>query len=146
MEKPTKFDKNAQIGAILYAFNALKAKNIVKTQKDFADIIGVSANTLSAAIRGQGRYLNETLMRKIEDKMREDFNIDIYSSASQFFVTGDAISAPSAPADSSIKIDNENMSRLLDMLADRDKQINRLLTLLENEQAKNANLCQSPTL
>lgn len=127
--------KSAKIGAILYAFNVLKARKVVKTQKEFAQLIGVSDQTISSAFNGKGRSLNDTLVRRIADYMQENYEIDIYSPASSIFITGDATSAPNAPADTSIKTD-ENISRLLDMLNEKDIQINRLLTLLENAQNK----------
>ena len=66
MENDVKTDKNAQISAILYAFYALKAKKIVKTQRDFAAKMDVSEQTLSAAMRGRDGYLTENLVRKVE--------------------------------------------------------------------------------
>lgn len=55
MLNPAKLDKNAQKGAILYALNVLKAKKVVKNQKEFAALLGVTEQTISAALNNKGR-------------------------------------------------------------------------------------------
>lgn len=139
MENDVKTDKNAQISAILYAFYALKAKKIVKTQRDFAAKMDVSEQTLSAAMRGRDGYLTENLVRKVEEFAAEN-DIDIWSPAG-FVVQGDGSNA-NIGAGAQVNVDiTKQLDRLLNMLDERDAQINRLLTLLENEQKKS--LCQS---
>ena len=134
MKNNLSMTRDEQIASILYAVNTLKVRGYIKTQKEFASLLGITEQTLTNAIRGNGRSLNTTLVQRVAHMMQEKYGIDILGPQARIFITGDAISAPEAPADSSIKTTDENIGRLLDILADRDKQINRLLTLLENEQ------------
>ena len=48
------------------AFRQLQAEGKVKTQGDFAQLLGVSQNTISAAKNGDERYLTKSLIEKIE--------------------------------------------------------------------------------
>lgn len=48
------------------AFRQLQAEGRVKTQGDFAQLLGVSQNTISAAKNGDERYLTRSLIEKIE--------------------------------------------------------------------------------
>lgn len=48
------------------SFRQLQAQGKVKTQGDFAQMLGVSANTISAAKKGDVRYLTPSLISKIE--------------------------------------------------------------------------------
>lgn len=133
MQNRAKTDKTAQIGAIKYAISVLKARQVIKNQKEFAVLCGITEQSLSAALAGRDRFINDKLVQRIKDFMQNDYGVDIFGPASQIFITGEAIAAPSAPADSSIHID-DNSEKLLKLLAEKDQQINRLLTLLENEQ------------
>ena len=67
MEKSQKDAKNAQIGEILAVYNALRLQNVVKSQKEFAQLLGISEQTLSAAVRGRDGYLTDKLMRKVKE-------------------------------------------------------------------------------
>lgn len=53
------------------SFNTLRAKGIVKTQAEFAQALGISATSLSAAKRGRDGYLTESLINRIEGLMTE---------------------------------------------------------------------------
>lgn len=46
-------------------FDYLRYSGVVKTQKDFAALIGLGANNLSSALKGDERYLTDGLARKI---------------------------------------------------------------------------------
>lgn len=48
------------------AFRQLQAEGKVKTQGDFARLLGVSPNTISAAKNGDPRYLTPSLISKID--------------------------------------------------------------------------------
>ena len=136
MQKDAKMDKNAQIGAIQYAISVLKARKVIRSQKDFAALCGITEQSLSAAIAGRGRFLNDKLVQRIANFMQNDYGIDVFGPSAQIFITGEAVAAPSAPADSSIKVNDANVAELLKQLKEKDEQINRLITLLENEQKK----------
>lgn len=51
------------------AFHALRTRGVVSTYQDFARLIGVSKNTLSAAKNGNETYLTESLMAKIQSAL-----------------------------------------------------------------------------
>ena len=139
MKNDEKPDKTTQMNAILYAFYALKAKKVVKSQRDFARLVGVHEQSLSAAMRGQDQYLTESLVRKIEEFATEH-EIDIWQPAG-FIIQGDGGRAHIG-SETSVNTDNsEQVTRLLGMLDERDAQISRLLTLLENEQRARG-ICQ----
>lgn len=48
------------------SFNTLRTRGVVKTYLDFAKLIGVSKNSLSAAKNGNETYLTDSLMSKIQ--------------------------------------------------------------------------------
>lgn len=48
------------------AFNTLRAGKIVKTQKEFGELIGYSAPAISNAFKGNPRYLTENMVAKAE--------------------------------------------------------------------------------
>lgn len=48
------------------AFEYLRFRGIVKSQKDFAKLIGTSENSLSRALKGDEAYLTNSLMTKTE--------------------------------------------------------------------------------
>lgn len=125
--------RNAQINEILGAFYKLRAQNAVKSQRDFARLVGVSEQTLSAALRGRDRYMTDSLYEKVKTAL-QDFSIEIkdISDLSGLSAGGDIIIEDKSQKN--LPAQDENVPRLLDMLSDRDAQINRLLTLLENEQ------------
>lgn len=138
MKKDPKIDKNAQIGAILYAFYALKAQKVVKTQREFAAKAGIHEQSLSAALRGSDSYLTQTLLEKVQ-ALAEQYGVDMYAHG--FAVQGDG-SIANIGAGAQINTESgEQMKRLLSMLDERDAQINRLLSLLENEQRARG-ICQ----
>ena len=52
------------------AFNTLRVRGIVKTYQDFAKLLGVSKNAISAAKNGNETYLTESLLKKVETTLR----------------------------------------------------------------------------
>jgi len=48
------------------SFNTLRTRGVVKTYLDFAKLVGVSKNSLSAAKNGNETYLTDSLMSKIQ--------------------------------------------------------------------------------
>lgn len=137
MKNDKNLPKTAKIGAILYAFNALRMKNIVKTQKDFADLLGINEHTLSAALRGKDRYVTDSLLSKIEEYMQNNHGINIYDQQGALNLAG----ASSVVVEGDQKIlggDNEKWFTLVSekdkQMTEKDRQIDRLLALLEREQ------------
>ena len=48
------------------AFEFLRYRKIVKTQKEFAELVGVAPNNLSRAMNGNEAYLTDNLVSKVE--------------------------------------------------------------------------------
>ena len=57
---------NEKMSIVERAFRQLQAEGKVKTQGDFARLLGVSQNTISAAKNGDPRYLTPSLVSKID--------------------------------------------------------------------------------
>lgn len=55
-----------KIDLITAAFQQLRAAGTVKTQGDFARILGISQSTLSAAKNGDERYLTKSLIERVQ--------------------------------------------------------------------------------
>lgn len=51
------------------AYNSLRGKGLVHTQKDFANLIGVNPVTLSKALNGDEKYLTANLIAKIDNAL-----------------------------------------------------------------------------
>lgn len=65
-------DNQEKIEKIAYlkdCFNTLRMKGVVKTQGDFAGLLGIAERSLSAAKNGDERYLTESLIAKIKSLM-----------------------------------------------------------------------------
>ena len=57
---------NEKMSFVERAFRQLQAEGKVRTQGDFARLLGVSQNTISAAKNGDPRYLTPSLVSKID--------------------------------------------------------------------------------
>jgi phage repressor protein C with HTH and peptisase S24 domain len=55
-----------KLTTIKEAFEFLRYRKIVKTQKEFAELIGVAPNNLSRAMNGNEAYLTDNLVSKVE--------------------------------------------------------------------------------
>lgn len=60
-----------KIRIIKESFETLRARRIVKTQGDFAELLEVSAKSLSAAKNGVDGYCTDSLISKIQGLMKE---------------------------------------------------------------------------
>lgn len=67
----TKEDKTAKITYIVESFNTLRIRGIVKTQGEFASLLGISERSLSAAKNGNDGYLTDNLIDRIKSLMNE---------------------------------------------------------------------------
>ena len=72
------------------SFTTLRAKGIIKTYLDFANLLGVSKNSISAAKNGNETYLTDNLISKIQGLMREhEQSISIRNSQNSPVINGD---------------------------------------------------------
>ena len=62
-------EKIEKIAYIKDCFNTLRMKGVVKTQGDFAGLLGIAERSLSAAKNGDERYLTESLISRIKSLM-----------------------------------------------------------------------------
>lgn len=72
------------------SFETLRARRIVKTQGDFAELLGISAKSLSAAKNGVDGYCTDSLISKIQGLMKEyDRSVSVTNSPGSNVVNGD---------------------------------------------------------
>ena len=55
---------------LLTTFNSLRAKGVVKTQKDFAKMVGVSEAQMSKALKGDPSNLSDNLIGRVQSAMQ----------------------------------------------------------------------------
>lgn len=86
MKNNLSMTRDEQIASILYAVNTLKVRGHIKTQKEFASLLGITEQTLTNAIRGNGRSLNTTLVQRVAHMMQEKYGIDILGPQARIFL------------------------------------------------------------
>ena len=64
-------EKIEKIAYIKGSFNTLRMKGVVKTQGDFAGLLGIAERSLSAAKNGDDRYLTDSLISRIKAVMEQ---------------------------------------------------------------------------
>lgn len=62
---------STKIGIFNDSFMSLRSRGIIKNYKEFAEILGVSKNAISAAKNGNEEYLTDSLISKIQGLMKE---------------------------------------------------------------------------
>lgn len=83
-------EKADKIRIITNSFNDLRARKIVKTQKDFAGLLDINPKSLSSAKTGDERYCTDSLVSKIQGLMKEyDRSVSITNSPGTNVVNGD---------------------------------------------------------
>lgn len=93
------------------SFLTLRARGVIKTYADFANLLGISKNSISAAKNGDERYLTDSLIARIQATMREqERSVSVSNSPGTNVVNGDnnnievagqhGISALASPAQS----------------------------------------------
>ncbi len=119
---------------LLYMYNASRMANVCHTQKEFANFIGIDVTTLSKAMKGYDGYLTENLQKKIE-KAFADHNIQnvLDNHGTVIHTQKNIHSSSSEPLPQN---EQERIDKFLDLLKEKDVQMNRLLALMENMQAK----------
>lgn len=58
---------NDKLNIMRDAYNVCLQRGIIKTQKDFAELIGISKSTLSSAMNGNEQYLTDRLVARVID-------------------------------------------------------------------------------
>lgn len=67
----TILDREKKQKLISDSYHMLKAKGLVNTQAEFAQMLGISRTSLSMAKSGRDGYLTESLINRLEAKMKE---------------------------------------------------------------------------
>ena len=95
------------------AFEYLRYRGVVKTQKDFAELIGYAPNNLSRALNGNEAYQTDSLMSKIEATLKYYDNTPTQAEIEQEMVlvipTGARAGTLAEFADSIAQYDCERM-------------------------------------
>lgn len=113
----TKDEKLAYLNEVLYC---VKAKKIVRTQTEFARVIGVDPATLSLAKNGREEYLSDSLVFRIKDYMHRN-NIVLPSEEK------------TQPKPVSVPLETIEMFTTMTATIDRlSKEIERLNGVIEN--------------
>lgn len=60
-----------KINYIVESFNTLRSRGVVKTQGDFASLLGIAERSLSAAKNGKDGYLTDSLLARIRATMEQ---------------------------------------------------------------------------
>ena len=116
--------KSAIFEKILYAYNTARMLNLVKSQKDFAAMLGLSKDTINGALNERDGYLTERLLETITERMLEH-GVDITNGS------GTQIAGANFVAAGEQKILSNDNERWFDLCAEKDKQIDRLLGIIE---------------
>lgn len=116
--------KSAIFEKILYAYNTARMLNLVKSQKDFAALLGLSKDTINGALNERDGYLTERLLETITERMLEH-GVDITNGS------GTQIAGANFVAAGEQKILSNDNERWFDLCAEKDKQIDRLLGIIE---------------
>lgn len=83
-------EREDKIRIIKDSFETLRARKIIKTQGDFANLLGISPKSLSAAKNGVDGYCTESLISKIQGLMAEqERSLSISNSPHAVAISGD---------------------------------------------------------
>ena len=87
--------ENSKQRYLIDSFNSLRFKGIVKTQKDFANLIGVDPTQLSKAMKGDEKNLTDKFIKKVENLMETDATA-VPSDWVKDFPALDSVAVPAA--------------------------------------------------
>lgn len=126
-----KVTENPEIREIWGIYNAFRAKNVVKTQKDFAEKLGINPNTLAGAFNERDGVNVENVLQKARE-FSAQYNQTTDGNNSPNLATGDNYGEQKILSD-------QHTAELLvqEMAAQREqygKQIDRLLSIIEKMQ------------
>lgn len=90
-----------------YIFEQVRAAGLAKTQKDFAELLGINRNGLSAALNGDEKYLTDSLVNKairfFEENIKKNEDGSIYPKASLPVIPTEAMAGTLSEFASSIR-------------------------------------------
>lgn len=123
------------------AFNYIKSRGYVHTQKDVASKMGSSESNVSKALKGEDKVLTDRFLKRFNAAFDYVFNIDwllhgkgnMLSDSTSQNVKGNN----NHVAGRDINISNEDFSKLIDTVNKQQEQMGRLISLLENKLNNN---------
>lgn len=119
--------KTAEIDEILHLYSQFRAKSLAKSQGEFAKLVGIDQSTLSATVHNQAGYSATNLLEKVRRAARQHGIEVSASNNSQALQVGDNYGEQ--------KILSSDNARWFDLCAEKDKQIDRLLGIIEKMQS-----------
>lgn len=125
-------------------FDLARSKGLAHTKKEFAELVGIHPANFSSFLSGYTPVTEQT-MRKIRNAATI---AGVISEDAAPTLSAENVNAPIAQTQYGDPVAQTTDPRWFDLvsrkdeqIAEKDAQINRLLTLLENEQ-KSRGLCQ----
>lgn len=112
-------------------FEIAKEKGIVKNQKEFAKLIGVENSSLSHALKNDGRVSLPNTIKKAEHALMMR-GVSIEGSN-----VGDGIMQNVSGSNNTVGVPPKNFyheEEWFALVAEKDRQINRLLSIIEKMQ------------
>lgn len=102
---------------VVNTFKSLRAKGVIHSQKDFANLIGFSEASISRALKGDERFLTDSLISKIQAYLNFGTTAVSREAVAMFPALDSAIS-PAQPKDTLLVIPTEAMAGTLGEFAD----------------------------
>ena len=101
------------------AYEYLRFKGIIHTQKDVADKMQATAPNVSSALKGDSKFLTDSFLRRFNEAFGELFNY-------QWLILGEDNMLKDGNEEEETPVQSET-SRFLSLLEKKDEQIDRLL-------------------
>lgn len=101
------------------AYEYLRFKGIIHTQKDVADKMQATAPNVSSALKGDSKFLTDSFLRRFNEAFGELFNY-------QWLILGEGNMLKDGNDEEETPVQSET-SRFLSLLEKKDEQIDRLL-------------------
>lgn len=108
-------------------YNQARLAGLCQSQKEFSELLHINNVSISRALNGDPRYLTDSLLSKIE-KLFADKNIQTIAD-NHGTINQQNQKNFTQNTEGAAQID-----KLLDLLKEKDSQINRLLTIIEKMQ------------
>lgn len=110
-------------------YDLARVNNLASSKREFAEFIGIDVSSLSHALKDDGRVsLSNTIQKAEHALMKSGVVINGMGDGSIQNVSG---------SNNSIGVPSKNFAHESDwfaLIAEKDKQIDRLLTIIENMQ------------
>lgn len=106
------------------AYEYLRNRGMVHTQKDLAEIMQATPPHVSSAFKGDARFLTDKFLQRFNHSFGEVFNL-------QWLILGEGDMLKEEEDET--EFEPSETSRFLSLLEKKDEQIDRLIALLEQK-------------